>query len=113
MKKSYRIKKDVEFQKVFKQGASFANRQLVIYYLHKNDQPHFRIGLSVSKKVGNAVERNQIKRYIRQAFTELQCEIKNEYDMIIIARKPVKACNYHEVRRSVEHLLFKTKLLNK
>ncbi len=111
MRKAFRIKKNIEFQDVFKKGASFANRQLVIYFLHKNDQRHYRIGLSVSKKIGNAVVRNKVKRYLRQAFLELDEEIKSSYDIIIIARKPVKDLDYHQVKKSVQHLLYKTKLL--
>ena len=67
MKKEYRVKKDKEFQAVFTRGASVANRQFVVYALKKEQQTHFRIGLSVSKKIGNAVVRNQVKRYIREA----------------------------------------------
>ena len=65
-----------EFQEVFKKGKSFANRQFVIYALEKARSRAFSIGLSVSKKIGNAVTRNQIKRYIRQAFLELKDQIK-------------------------------------
>ncbi|WP_066195352.1 MULTISPECIES: ribonuclease P protein component [Gracilibacillus] len=113
MKKAWRIKKNREFQEVFKQGASFANRQLVIYYLHKDQQAHYRIGLSVSKKIGNAVVRNQVKRYIRQVFVELDTKVKNEYDIIIIARQPVKDIDFHQIKKSVNHLLYKTGLLRK
>ncbi|QGH36873.1 ribonuclease P protein component [Gracilibacillus salitolerans] len=111
MKKAWRIKKNSEFQEVFKKGASFANRQLVIYYLHKEHQQHYRVGLSVSKKIGNAVVRNQVKRYIRQAFLELDTNIKNDYDIIIIARQPTKEMGFQEIKKSINHLLYKTKLL--
>ncbi|RCW64573.1 ribonuclease P protein component [Saliterribacillus persicus] len=111
MKKAYRIKKDREFQYVFKQGSSFANRQLVLYYIKKNDQKHFRVGLSVSKKIGNAVMRNQIKRYLRQAFHELDNEMHQEYDLIIIARQPTKDMDFHQIKKSLKHLLYKTGLL--
>ena len=76
MKKHQRIKKNEDFQKVFKQGKSFANRQFIVYSYRKEDQQEFRIGLSVGKKVGNAVTRNRIKRYIRQAFLEMKEEVK-------------------------------------
>ena len=75
---------------MFKHGKSFANRQLVIYYVEKPGQEHFRIGLSVGKKIGNAVTRNRIKRYLRQAFQELEDQIENPYDIVIIARNPTK-----------------------
>ncbi|ARI75521.1 ribonuclease P protein component [Halobacillus mangrovi] len=113
MKKAYRIKKNEDFQKVFKHGESFANRQLVLYYLKKSDQNHFRIGLSVSKKIGPAVVRNQVKRYLRQAFHELEDQIHPHYDYVIIARKPTNQMNFHETKRSLTHVLSRSKLLNK
>lgn len=109
MKKEYRIKKNEEFQKIIKNGQSFANRQLVLYYLEK-EQPHFRIGLSVSKKLGNAVKRNQIKRYLRHAFIDLEDQIKPNYDLIVIARMPVANMNFHEIKKSLSHLLKKTNI---
>lgn len=111
MKKAYRIKKNEEFQYTFKAGKSFANRQLVIYYAEKPEQEHFRIGLSVGKKIGNAVTRNRIKRYLRQAFQELDADIKNQYDIVIIARQPTKNMDFHEIKKSLSHLLYKQHLL--
>lgn len=105
MNKRQRIKKNREFQLVFKNGKSFANRQFVVYRYKKEGQIKFRIGLSVSKKVGNAVTRNRIKRYIRQVFLELKDEVHNEYDYIIIARNPSASLNFHETKKSLQHVL--------
>ncbi|MBN8236499.1 ribonuclease P protein component [Halobacillus kuroshimensis] len=113
MKKVNRIKKNEEFQKVFQGGQSFANRQLVIYYMKKKEQTHFRIGLSVSKKLGHAVKRNQIKRYLRQAFHELEDDIHPHYDLVVIARKPASQMDFHEIKKSLTHVLMRSKLLNK
>ena len=99
MKKAFRIKKNEEFQYLFKHGKSFANRQLVIYYVKKIDQEHFRIGLSVGKKIGNAVTRNRIKRFLRQAFQDLEGNIENSYDIVIIARNPTKDMGLEEVKK--------------
>lgn len=113
MKKAFRIKANKEFQCVFKKGKSFANRQLVIYYLQKSDQDHFRVGLSVGKRIGNAVTRNRIKRYLRQAFHELEGKVHVPYDIVIIARQPTKTMEFHQVKKSLVHLLSKEKLLKK
>ncbi|CQR45800.1 Ribonuclease P protein component [Paraliobacillus sp. PM-2] len=113
MKKTYRIKKNEEFQDVFKNGKSFANRQLVIYFLDNPKQPHFRIGLSVSKKIGNAVVRNRVKRYLRQAFLELKEQVDPSFDIVIIARVPTKEMDYHQVKKSLKHVLSKTELLKR
>ncbi|WP_174497120.1 ribonuclease P protein component [Salirhabdus euzebyi] len=111
MKKSYRIKKNEEFQLVFQKGSSFANRQFVLYYMEKAGQAHFRIGLSVGKRIGNAVVRNRVKRLLRQAFLELHEEIKHEYDLVVIARVPAKDLDFPDVKKSLNHLLRKTKLI--
>ena len=113
MKKAYRIKKNEEFQKVFRGGQSFANRQLVLYYMQKKDQTHFRVGLSVSKKIGHAVLRNQVKRYLRQAFHELEEYIHPDYDLVVIARKPTNQMGFHEMKKSLTHVLTRSKLVNK
>lgn len=111
MKKKFRIKKNKEFQFTFKKGKSFANRQLVIYYVQRPEQDHFRIGLSVGKKIGNAVTRNRIKRYLREAFQELQENILLPHDIVIIARQPTKEMGYEEMKKSLTHLLYKERLL--
>lgn len=113
MKKKLRIKKNEEFQLVFHRGQSFANKQFVIYMLPKEEQAYFRIGLSVSKKIGNAVMRNQIKRYIRQSFLELEDQIVKGQDYVIIARKPAASMTFHEVKASLVHALKRGKALKK
>ncbi|MGM7703286.1 ribonuclease P protein component [Pseudalkalibacillus sp. Hm43] len=111
MEKKYRIKKNEEFQAVFRNGESFANRQFVVYFLKKPNQDYFRLGLSVSKKIGNAVTRNRVKRYVREAFHQIDEEIRNSYDYVIIARKPTSNMDFHEVKSSLIHVMKRSKLL--
>lgn len=113
MRKDQRVKKNKEFQEIFKKGTSFANRQFVLYLLKKEEPQPFRIGISVSKKIGNAVCRNQIKRYVRQAFLELKEDVKDQYDYLIIARKPAAEMNFHEVKGSLTHVLKRGKVLKR
>lgn len=105
MKKAYRVKKETDFQKIIHQGQSVANRQFVIYSLDKPGQEHFRVGLSVGKKMGNAVQRNAIKRKIRQSLLELEAEIRNEKDFVVIARQPTKKMSVVEMKKSLLHVL--------
>ncbi|MFB4213788.1 ribonuclease P protein component [Shouchella sp. JSM 1781072] len=111
MKKEQRIKKNEEFSAVFNKGSSMANRQFVLYILPKEGQDSLRLGLSVSKRVGNAVCRNRIKRFVREVFTQIQGEIKQNYDYVVIARNPAKDMNYHEIKSSLEHVLKKSKMI--
>lgn len=113
MKKKQRIKKNEEFQRVFKQGKSFANRQFVVYVCNAPDQQEFRIGLSVGKKIGNAVTRNRIKRYIRQSFFEIKEELRQDRDYVIIARHPAADFDFHETKKSLQHVLRIARVLKK
>ncbi|MGB3160045.1 ribonuclease P protein component [Carnobacterium sp.] len=112
MRKAYRVKKESDFQKVFHHGKSTANRQFVLYILDKKEQPHFRVGLSVGKKIGNAVVRNNVKRKIRQSLTELKPKLKTEKDFIVIARKPAADMSVKETKKSLIHVLKLAKMLD-
>jgi ribonuclease P protein component len=111
LKKSYRIKKNEDFQQIFRKKKSVANRQFVIYLMDKPEQKHFRVGLSVSKKLGNAVTRNRIKRYIREAIKEIKGNLYENKDFIVIARHPVSEMDFHEVKKSLLHVMKIAKLL--
>lgn len=104
MRKSFRVKSEQDFSAVFHRGASKANRQFVVYQLEKQ-QNHFRVGISVGKKIGNAVERNAVKRKIRQAIFELKPFLQANVDFIIIARKPSAQMSTAEVKKSLIHVL--------
>ncbi|UQZ48098.1 ribonuclease P protein component [Bacillus sp. PK3-037] len=112
MKKRNRLKKNKDFQKVFKHGTSVANRQFVLYTLDQPENDELRVGLSVSKKIGNAVMRNRIKRLIRQAFLEERDRLKQK-DYIIIARKPASQLTFEETKKSLQHLFRKASLYKK
>lgn len=113
LKKELRVKKNKDFQEIFKNGRSFANRQFVVYMLAKEGQETFRIGLSVSKKVGNAVTRVRIKRLIRQSILELKDQLFTGNDYVIIARKPAAEMDFFEVKKSLIHVLNVGKVLKK
>ena len=109
MKKRFRVKKEKDFNAIFKEGKSFANRKFVIYRLANNEQ-HFRVGLSVSKKLGNAVMRNQIKRRIRHILIEHKDQLVENVDFVVIARKGVKILDYAEMEKNLLHVLKLSKI---
>lgn len=104
MRKAYRVKSEKDFRNVFQNGKNTANRQFVVYNIVKQ-QEHFRVGISVGKKIGNAVTRNAIKRKIRQSIHELRDYLRNDRDFIIIARKPAATMTFFEVKKSLIHVL--------
>ena len=111
MKKSYRVKRRQDFQAIFGQGKSVANKRFVVYSLDEA-QKHFRVGLSVSKKLGNAVTRNRVKRKLRHVLMEFAPNLVNQ-DFVVIARKGVETLDYHEVKQNLEHVLTLAQLYQK
>ena len=112
MKKSYRVKKEAEFQEVFTQGKSCANRMFVVYMIEKPEQKHFRVGISVGKKIGNAVARNWVKRRIRQSLTELKPQLKQDCDFIVIARPSAAVISMADAKKNLIHVLHLAKVLS-
>lgn len=109
MKKSFRVKREKDFKAIFKDGTSFANRKFVVYQL-ENQQNHFRVGLSVSKKLGNAVTRNQIKRRIRHILQSVKGSLVEHVDFVVIARKGVETLEYAEMEKNLLHILKLSKI---
>ena len=103
MKFSESLKKNSYFQDVYKNGKSYANRFFVMYVL-KNDLGKNRLGISVSKKVGNSVIRHHVTRLVREAY-RLQEEIFHSgLDIVVIARVSARNVSYHETEKAILHL---------
>ena len=81
-----RLSRSAEFERVYRQGRSVANRHLVLYSFPNESVNRPRLGLSVSRKVGGAVERNQVKRLLREAFELVEGELEGGYDVVVVAR---------------------------
>lgn len=106
MRKSYRVKSEKDFQHVFEAGESVANRAFVIYKIEKTENKHFRVGISVGKKVGHtAVIRNRLKRYIRAVINEYKTEIDPHIDFLVITRPYARNFDMTEVRKNLIHAL--------
>ena len=109
MKKNFRVKREKDFKAIFTDGTSLANRKFVVYQL-ENQKSHFRVGLSVSKKLGNAVTRNQIKRRIRHILLSAREQLADNVDFVVIARKGVEGLDYAEMEKNLLHVLKLSKI---
>ena len=109
MRKSYRVKREKDFSAIFKEGQNAANRKFVIYKLEK-EQAHFRLGISVSKKLGNAVVRTTIKRRIRYIIQAEKTKLLSGVDFVVIARKGVESLSFAEFEQNLLHALKVAKL---
>jgi ribonuclease P protein component len=85
-----RLSRSAEFDRVYRQGRSTGNRHLVLYSFPTGDSQRPRLGLSVSRKVGGAVDRNRVKRLLREAFSEREAGLPDGQDLVIVARPEVR-----------------------
>ncbi|OEH86478.1 ribonuclease P protein component [Desulfuribacillus stibiiarsenatis] len=113
MHRKHRLSKNEDYIKVYKKGKSLANRFFVFYIFDRKDAQPFRLGISVSKKVGNAVIRNQVKRYVKAVIENYIEAMPVGKDFVLIARNPANKINYHETKDAIGHLLKKSKVVDK
>jgi ribonuclease P protein component len=90
-RKRRRLSRSGEFDRVYREGSSHANRFLVVYSFPRSEEEadELRLGVSVGRKVGGAVERNRIKRALREAFWSLEDELPAGHDFVLVARTDI------------------------
>ena len=103
MKFSESLKKNIDFQNVYRNGKSYANRFLVVYILENHTEKN-RLGISVSKKVGNSVIRHHLTRLIRESYQLHEDMFDSGLDIVVIARATARNISYHEVESALMHL---------
>ena len=103
MKYSESLKKNKDFQNVYKHGISYANKYLVMYVLD-NKTCQNRLGISVSKKVGNRIVRHRLTRLIRESYRLQEDRFKCGFDIVVIARIGAKGKSYKEIDSAMLHL---------
>ena len=97
------IKKNGDFQKVYKTGRSYANKLLVMYVI-RTDRKETRIGISVSKKVGNSVVRHHVTRLLRESFRLNRDRVKKGLDIVVVARAAAKEAEFKNIEGAYLHL---------
>ena len=97
------LKKNHQFRSVYSSGKSCANRYLVMYVM-ENGTERNRIGISVSRKVGNSVVRHRITRLVRESYRLHEAVFNSGLDIVIVARKSAASAGYAETERALLHL---------
>ena len=97
------LKNTNQFKIVYNNGKSYANRDLVMY-LRKNDSDTNKLGISVSKKVGNSVVRHRVTRLIRESYRLNEAKLLQGYDIVVVARANAKGKDYFDICRAFLHL---------
>ena len=101
-----RLSRSGEFERVYREGRSHASRYLVVYAFPRDDDAEGpRLGVSVGRKLGGAVERNRVKRMLREAFWAAAGELGEGHDFVIVARPPAGELAESEGGRGIEAAL--------
>ena len=104
MKNYHSLRNNREFQ-VGMAFVDITDGSVLDLYYRKNDLEYNRLGISVSKKVGNSVVRHRTTRLIRESYRLNQDNLKTGYDMVVIARQTAKGQNYHTIESAFLHLI--------
>lgn len=104
MQFSESLKKNHQFQFVYRNGKSYANKYLVMY-ITENGMDKNRIGISVSKKVGNSVVRHRVTRLIRESYRLHEGVFNSGLDIVIVARAGAALTGYKEIESALLHLV--------
>ncbi len=97
------LKNNKDFQIVYNNKKSYANKYLIMYIAQNNDG-RCRIGISVSKKVGNSIVRHRITRLIRESYRLNKEKFKNGFDIVVVARVTAKGQGYQNIESALLHL---------
>lgn len=112
MRREYSLRRNKEFRYVYKKGRSVSDGNIVLIYVITKT-PRLKVGFSVSKKLGNSVQRNRIKRRMKEAFFSMAGEISSKSLLVFVPRDHAKDLSFSELKASEERLLKKAGLMEK
>jgi ribonuclease P protein component len=104
-----KLKKNYEFKKVYNEGRYYVEKYVVMYIIMNNSASN-RVGFSVSKKVGNSVIRNRVKRLIKEVYRQYSGNTKMGYDIVFTARVGSAEADYKKIESNIVSIIRKAKL---
>ena len=108
--KQNRLKKNSQFSYIYKHGQTKHSEILSLSYVKSKYKP-FKVGFTVSKKIGKSVIRSKVKRRLRNAFREIIDLVDENYNYVFIARSGIENANFEDIKKSILVLLKKANLL--
>ncbi len=109
MDKSYHVRKNEDIEKIIKRKETVGDSCFVVYKLLNPDVPHLRFAISVPKKYGNAVERNLIRRRIREIVAH--AGLKDDFDYFIVVKPAAGALTFAELTADLHKLFARAKII--
>ena len=104
-----KIKKNFEFKKIYSQGKYYAEEHIVLYVM-KNGTCHNKVGFSVSKKIGNSVKRNRVKRLMKENYRIISPRLKKGHNLIFTARVKSSGADYYQIQRNMTSAIKRARL---
>ena len=106
------LKKNYEFKNVLTKGKYYGGKQKEIFVL-KNNKPFVMLGIAVSKKVGNSVSRNKIKRLIKENYRLLEKDVKENNSLVILWKKNVdkEEANFYKIKEDMHKIFEKAEII--
>jgi ribonuclease P protein component len=106
----HKLKKNYEFKKVYSEGRYYVEKYLVMYLI-KNNSDVNRVGFSVSKKVGNSVVRNRLRRYMKEVYRHKSGSVKLGFDMVFTGRVGSAEADFRAIENNMLSVLRRAKLI--
>lgn len=109
MKYTFPIKKNRDFLKLYKRGKFHVAKYLVLYALNNKTKMN-RLGITASKKFGNSVKRNRIRRLVKECYRSYEGQLKEGFDLVFVARANDDMPSFSEVKKEMKYLLRKVEM---
>ncbi len=109
MRRTKSLCKNTDFKHVYERGKNISNRIMALVTLPNGLEVN-RLGITVSKKIGNSVVRSRVKRLIKEAYRLNELKMKTSFDYVFVARLPINGCNFWQIQESLLGLVQRQKL---